>query len=179
MALRRELVGEGGLGATGGILGCGLAVELVRGAANPPRHSERPIKGWAWLATARGGAAAKVLAGASVLGDAKGYGLRDLTQMKQEVGQRLTKGLDRRTSPAQGVDGDVRRRSRGSTRGGGSVAVLRAPGPRSSARGAPAIVPHGQGGPRVAGGEVIPRTRSHLRRRVRWNSRAGGLRSRE
>ena len=53
--LRRELVGEGGLGATGGILGCGLAVELVRSAANPPRDSERPIRGWAWLATARGG----------------------------------------------------------------------------------------------------------------------------
>ena len=76
MALRRELVGEGGLGATDGILGCGLAVELVRGVANPPRHLERPIRGWARLATARGGAAGKVLAGASALGDTKGYRLR-------------------------------------------------------------------------------------------------------
>ena len=57
-------------------MGCGLVVELVRGAAKPPRHSERPIRGCAWLATARGGAAAKTLAGASALGDAKGYGLR-------------------------------------------------------------------------------------------------------
>ena len=57
-------------------MGCGLAVELVRGAANPPRHSERPIRGCARLATARGGAAAKTLTGASALGDAKGYGLR-------------------------------------------------------------------------------------------------------
>ena len=67
-------------------MGCGLAVELVRGAANPPRHSERPIRGWAWLATARGGAAAKVLAGASVPGDAKGYGLRKLAQGKEGFG---------------------------------------------------------------------------------------------
>ena len=57
-----------------------MAVELVRRVAKPPRHSERPIRGWAWLATVRGGAAAKVLAGASVLGDAKGYGLRKLAQ---------------------------------------------------------------------------------------------------
>ena len=57
-------------------MGCGLAMELVRGAANPPRHSERPIRGWARLATGRGGAAAKVLAGVSALGDAKAYGLR-------------------------------------------------------------------------------------------------------
>ena len=57
-------------------MGCCLAVELVRGVANPPRHSERPIRGCAWLATMRGGAAAKTLAGASALGDAKGYGLR-------------------------------------------------------------------------------------------------------
>ena len=57
-------------------MGCGLTMELVRGAANPPRHSERPIRGCARLATARGGAAAKKLAGACALGDAKGYGLR-------------------------------------------------------------------------------------------------------
>ena len=57
-------------------MGCGLVVELVRGAAKPPRHSKRPIRGWAWLAMARGGAAAKVLAGACALGDAKGYVLR-------------------------------------------------------------------------------------------------------
>ena len=67
-------------------MGCGLVVELVRGAAKPPRHSKRPIRGWAWLATARGGAAAKVLAGASVLGDAKGYGLRELVQGKEGFG---------------------------------------------------------------------------------------------
>ena len=67
-------------------MGCGLAMELVRGVANPPRHSERPIRGWAWLATARGGAAVKVLAGASVRGDAKGYGLRKLAQGKEGFG---------------------------------------------------------------------------------------------
>ena len=67
-------------------MGCGLAVELVRCAANPPRHSERPIRGCAWLATARGGAAAKVLAGASVLGETKGYGLRELAQGKEGFG---------------------------------------------------------------------------------------------
>ena len=74
------------MGATGGVLGCGLVAELVRGAAKPPRHSKRPIRGWAWLATARGGAAAKVLAGASVPGDAKGYGLRKLAQGKEGFG---------------------------------------------------------------------------------------------
>ena len=71
-----------------------------------------------------GGAAAKVLAGASVLGDAKGYGIRDLAQTKQEVGQRLTKGLDRRTSPVQGVDSDVRRRSSVMGRCGGCSGLL-------------------------------------------------------
>ena len=54
--------------------------------ANPSRHSERRIRGWAWLATARGGAAAKVLAGASVLGETKGYGLRELAQGKEGFG---------------------------------------------------------------------------------------------
>ena len=63
-----------------------MVVELVRGAAKPPRHSKRPIRGSAWLATARGGAAAKVLAGASVPGDAKGYGLRKLAQGKEGFG---------------------------------------------------------------------------------------------
>jgi hypothetical protein len=32
-----------------------LAEELVRDMANPPRHLERRIRGWAWLATAMGG----------------------------------------------------------------------------------------------------------------------------
>ena len=86
------------------------------------------------------------------------------------------------------IEEDGRVKSTASLTSGGAGAALAeggfcggspAPGPRSSARGAPAMVPHGQGGTRVAGGEVIPRTRSHLRRRVRWNSRAGGLRSRE
>ena len=67
-------------------MGCGLVEKLVRGAAKPPRHSKRPIRGRAWLATARGGAAAKEQAGASVPGDAKGYGVRILAQGKEGFG---------------------------------------------------------------------------------------------
>jgi len=49
------------------------------------------------------------------------------------------RALDRRRWPVE-VDGVADRwRSRGNARGGGSMAVLRAPGLRGSARGLPAI----------------------------------------
>ena len=55
MARGWKLASVGRSDAPGLGLGQGLAEELVRGMANPPRHSERRIRGWAWLATARGG----------------------------------------------------------------------------------------------------------------------------
>ena len=63
-------------GATGLLLGRGLAGDGVRRVRNAPGLTEGLGEVLLGLAAAWGGAAAKTLAGASALGDAKGYGLR-------------------------------------------------------------------------------------------------------
>ena len=72
---RREIAGESETGATVLGLDCGLAVEVHQGTRNSLGRLAG-FEGRVLFSMARGGAAAKTLAGASALGDAKAYGLR-------------------------------------------------------------------------------------------------------
>ena len=70
------VAGEGEPGAAGLVLGRGLARDGVRRVRNAPGLTAGLGEVLLGLAAAWGGAAAKTLAGASALGDAKAYGLR-------------------------------------------------------------------------------------------------------
>ena len=74
-----------------------------------------------------------------------------LTRLGNE-GKGRAKSMARLTGG--GADGEAdRRRSGDGDRGRGSAAVLRAPGLRGSARGAPAVVSRGQDGLKATGGD--------------------------
>ena len=70
------VAGEGEPGAAGLVLRRGLARDGVRRVRNAPGLTAGLGEVLLGLAAAWGGAAAKTLAGASALGDAKAYGLR-------------------------------------------------------------------------------------------------------
>ena len=88
----------------------GLAVEHRRGVRNALEATGRRLGARTGFAAVRGGLCGGASPACGVLGARASYRPSYLAQTKQEAGQRLTKGLDRRASPAQGLDGGLWRR---------------------------------------------------------------------
>ena len=96
-----------------------------------------------------------VLAGAGRFGVSRGYNYQILAPKGAGGVAGAHQARKRRKGPGE-VDGEAdRRRSGDGDRGRGSAAVLRAPGLRGSARGAPAVVSRGQDGLKATGGDGI------------------------
>ena len=85
----------------------GLAVEHRRGVRNALEATGRRLGARTGFAAVRGGLRGGASPAHGVLGARASYRPSYLAQTKQEAGQRLTKGLDRRASPAQGLDGGL------------------------------------------------------------------------
>ena len=85
----------------------GLAVEHRRGVRNALEVTGRRLGAQTGFAAVRGGPCGGASPACGVLGARASYRPSYLAQTKQEAGQRLTKGLDRRASPAQGLDGGL------------------------------------------------------------------------
>ena len=82
---RRGIAGDGQSGVPVAGLDRGLALEHVRGTRKPLGHSTGCCGAGSLELGDNGGSGRQGFAGASVLGDARGYGLRELVQRGQGV----------------------------------------------------------------------------------------------
>ena len=82
---RRGIAGDGQSGVPIASLDRSLALEHVRGTRKPLGHSTGCCEAGSLELGDDGGSGRRGFAGASVLGDARGYGLRELAQNEQGI----------------------------------------------------------------------------------------------